>query len=35
LKTIDLRQAGRAILLPVERVTTVAMDAAARQAGYR
>jgi FdhE protein len=35
LKTIDLRQAGRVVLLPVERVTTVAMDAAARQEGYR
>jgi len=35
LKTIDLRQVGRAVLLPVERVTTVAMDVAARQEGYR
>ncbi len=35
LKTIDLRQVGRTVLLPVERVTTVAMDAAARQEGYR
>jgi len=35
LKTIDLRQVGRAILLPVERVTTVAMDVAATQEGYR
>ena len=35
LKTIDLRQVGRAVLLPVERVTSVAMDAAARQEGYR
>jgi FdhE protein len=35
LKTIDLREVGRAVLLPVERVTTVAMDAAARQEGYR
>jgi formate dehydrogenase maturation protein FdhE len=35
LKTVDLRQAGRAILLPVERITTVAMDAAAQQEGYR
>jgi FdhE protein len=34
LKTIDLREAKRVILLPVERVTTVAMDAAARQEGY-
>ncbi len=35
LKTMDLREVGRAVLLPVERVTTVAMDAAARQEGYR
>jgi FdhE protein len=35
LKTIDLRKAGRTILLPVERVTTVAMDAAAQREGYR
>lgn len=35
LKTIDLRQVGRTVLLPVERVTTVAMDAAAMQEGYR
>ncbi len=35
LKTMDLRQVGRTVLLPVERVTTVAMDAAARQEGYR
>jgi len=35
LKTIDLRQVGRTALLPVERLTTVAMDAAARQEGYR
>ena len=35
LKMIDLRQVGRQILLPVERVTTVVMDAAARQEGYR
>jgi FdhE protein len=35
LKTIDLRQAGRTVLLPVERITTVAMDMAARQEGYR
>ena len=35
LKTIDLRQVGRSVLLPVERVTTVAMDAAAMQEGYR
>lgn len=35
LKTIDVRQAGRVVLLPVERVTTVAMDAAAQEKGYR
>jgi FdhE protein len=35
LKAIDLRKAGRTVLLPVERVTTVAMDAAAVQEGYR
>ena len=35
LKTIDLRQVSRTVLLPVERVTTVAMDAAAQQEGYR
>jgi len=35
LKTIDLREASRAVLLPVERVVTVAMDAAAQQEGYR
>ncbi len=34
LKTIDLREAKREMLLPVERVTTVAMDAAAQQEGY-
>jgi len=35
LKTIDLREAGREVLLSVERVTTVAMDTAARRAGYQ
>lgn len=35
LKTIDLRKAKEEILLPAERVTTIAMDAAARQEGYR
>jgi len=35
LKTMDLREVGRTVLLPVERVTTVAMDAAAMQEGYR
>ncbi|MEA3338398.1 MAG: formate dehydrogenase accessory protein FdhE [Chloroflexota bacterium] len=34
LKTLDLREAKRAVLLPVERITTVAMDAAAQQEGY-
>jgi FdhE protein len=35
LKTIDLRETARSVLLPVERVTTVSMDVAARQEGYR
>jgi len=35
LKTIDLRQTWREILLPVERIVTVDMDMAAIQAGYR
>ena len=35
LKTLDRREAGRAFLLPVERVTTVTMDLAAQQEGYR
>jgi FdhE protein len=35
LKAIDLRETARAFLLPVERITTVAMDAAAHQEGYR
>lgn len=34
LKTIDLREVTREIDLTVERITTVAMDAAARSAGY-
>jgi FdhE protein len=34
LKTIDLREVNREVLLPVERLTTLAMDAAARQEGY-
>lgn len=34
LKTIDLREVGKEVLLPVERITTIAMDAAAREAGY-
>jgi FdhE protein len=35
LKTIDLREAQGEVLLPVERITTVAMDAAARSEGYK
>jgi FdhE protein len=35
LKTIDLRQVGRRVLFPVERVTTVSMDVAAREEGYQ
>jgi FdhE protein len=35
LKTIDLREAKHVVLLPVERVTTVAMDAVAQQEGHR
>jgi len=35
LKTIDLRQVHRAVLLPLERLTTLSMDAAALEAGYR
>ena len=35
LKTIDLRQVSGEIDLAVERITTVAMDAAAISAGYR
>jgi FdhE protein len=34
LKVLDLRQAGRQVLFPVERVKTACMDLAARQAGY-
>jgi formate dehydrogenase maturation protein FdhE len=34
LKTIDLRQAGRRVLVEVERITTIDMDAVARQEGY-
>jgi FdhE protein len=34
LKTVDLREVQREVLLPVERITTVAMDAAARNEGY-
>ena len=35
LKTLDTRETARTVLLPVERVTTVAMDVAAQQEGYR
>ena len=35
LKTIDLREVGQMVCLPVERVVTVAMDVAAWEAGYR
>ncbi len=35
LKTVDLRKARHRVLLPVERITTVALDIAARQEGYR
>jgi FdhE protein len=35
LKAIDLRKTGRRSLFPVERITTVALDAAAREEGYR
>jgi hypothetical protein len=35
LKTIDLRQVHRLVLLPLERITTSAMDVAALEAGYR
>jgi len=34
LKTIDMRQVARGVILPVERIITVAMDVAAREAGY-
>lgn len=35
LKVVDLRRVGRQVLVPVERITTVAMDVAARQEGYK
>jgi len=36
LKTVDLRKTGGRTVLPrVERVITVAMDVAARRAGYQ
>lgn len=34
LKTIDMRQVARKVIPPVERIITVAMDVAAREAGY-
>ena len=34
LKTIDMRQVARKVIPPVERIVTVAMDVAAREAGY-
>jgi FdhE protein len=35
LKVVDLRKADRQVLFPVERITTVHMDVAAQQEGYR
>ena len=35
LKVLDLRQVSRKVLFPAERVTTVAMDLAAQEEGYR
>lgn len=35
LKAIDLRQVGRPVLFPVERLKTLNMDLAARRQGYR
>lgn len=34
LKTIDLRKVWKEVLLPVERIVTVAMDVAAQEKGY-
>jgi len=34
LKTIDLRKVRKKVLLPVERIVTVAMDVAAQEKGY-
>lgn len=34
LKTVDLRETTRVVQLPVERITTLRMDAAAHQEGY-
>lgn len=35
LKAVDLRRARRRVLFPVERITTVDLDLAAREEGYR
>ena len=35
LKLLDLRKAGRELVLPVEQISTMGMDVAARQEGYR
>ncbi|MFQ6057397.1 MAG: formate dehydrogenase accessory protein FdhE [Anaerolineae bacterium] len=35
LKAIDLRKVDRKVVMPVERIITVAMDVAAREAGYK
>ena len=35
LKTIDMRKTHARVLFPVERITTVALDVAAREEGYR
>ncbi len=35
LKAVDTRKAKRRVLFPVERITTVALDIAAREQGYR
>jgi FdhE protein len=35
LKTMDLREVGRRVLFPVERIATVAMDVAAQEHGYQ
>jgi FdhE protein len=35
LKALDLREVSREVLFPVERISTIGMDLAARQEGYR
>jgi FdhE protein len=35
LKALDLREFSREVLFPVERISTIGMDLAARQEGYR